>query len=163
MKKILISLLFVFLMISNSFAVVELDGDFNGAIDVDKGGTNSTTVSGARENLEIDSPNKSFIIAEATTDDDFLLWLVPVAITITDIKGVLQSGTNVVGGLDEVDSDGTSNLVAVDADITFDGGLDEDDGALTNGAIAANHWVKWHTTSVSSPGYLTITIYYTID
>ena len=163
MKKILISLLFVLLMISNSFAVVELDGDTNGAVDITKGGTNSITAVGARSNLEIDSPNKSFIIAEATTDDDFLLWLVPVAITITDIKGVLQSGTNVVGGLDEVDSDGTSNLVAVDADITFDGGLDEDDGALTNGAIAANHWVKWHTTSVSSPGYLTITIYYTID
>ena len=166
MKKILLSLLFVFLLISNSFAVVELDGDSNGATDVDKGGTNSTTVVGARSNLEIDSPNKSFILNGAIDSDDFLLWLTPVAITITDIKGVLQSGTNVVGGLDEVDSDGTSNLVAVDSDITFDGGLDEDDGFLTNGTIAVNHWVKWHTTSVNNTvpvKFLTITIYYTID
>ena len=163
MKKILMSLFFVFLMISNSFAVVELDGDANGATDISKGGTNSTTSAGARQNLEIDSPNKSFIINEAIDTDDFLIWLTPVAITITDIKGVLQSGTNVVGGLDEVDSDGTSNLVAVDSDITFNGGLDEDDGSLTNGTIAANHWIKWHTTTIDNPGFLTVTIYYTID
>jgi len=165
MKKILISLLFVLLMISNSFAVVELDGDTNGAVDITKGGTNSITAVGARSNLEIDSPNKSFIINGAIASDDFLIWLTPVAITITDIKGVLLSGegTNVVGGLDEVDSDGISNLVAVDSDITFNGGLDEDDGSLTNGTISANHWIKWHTTSTYNPGYLTVTIYYTID
>jgi len=105
---------------------------------------------------------KSFTIYNAVTSDDFLIWKTPVAITITDIHGVLQSGTNVVGGLDECDSDG-ANPVAVDADITFDGGSDEDDGSLTNGGIDAGDWIKWHTTSVSSPGYLTVTIYYTID
>lgn len=165
MKKILmglINLLFVLLMVSSSFAV-ELDGDANGAVDINKGGTNSTTVGGAGSNLEIDSPSRSFIINGAIAEDDFLIWLTPVAITITDIKGVLQSGTSVIGGLDEVDSDGWSNLTAVDSDITFNGGLDEDDGSLANGTIAANHWIKWHTTSVQSPGYLTVTIYYTID
>jgi len=241
MKKILVSFLFVLLMISNSFAVVELDGDSNGATDINKGGTNATTVSGTRSNFEIDSPSKSFIINEAITSDDFLIWLTPVAITITDIKGVLQSGINVVGGLDECNSNG-ADCVAVDSDITFDsltstttetplsdlngyfwdtaGGyttdeyngcslvmLDgtaagdvftidntavvanridctgdnlyvagvrlgdsyrilcnrEDDGGLTNGTIAADHWVRWHTTSVSSPGFLTVTIDYTID
>jgi len=241
MKKILISFLFVLLMISNSFAVVELDGDSNGATDINKGGTNSTTVSGARSNLEIDSPSKSFIINSAIISDDFLIWLTPVAITITDIKGVLQNGTNVVGGLDECNSNGV-DCVAVDSDITFDslsstatsdpsndingyfydtaGGYEaneydtcslvilsgtaigdvftidntavvtnridctgdnlyaagvrsgdsyrilcnrEDDGGLTNGTIAANNWVRWHTTSVSTPGFLTVTIYYTID
>jgi len=134
-----------------------------GTLPVANGGTNATTAAGVKSGFEIEAPNKSFAINEAVATDDFLLWLTPVAITITDIKGVLQSGTNVVGGLDEVDGDGTSNLTAVDADITFDGGLDEDDGSLTNGTIAAGHWVKWHTTSVSSPGYLTVTIYYTID
>ena len=169
MKRILMSLLFVLLMslsISNGFAVVELDGDANGAVDIDKGGTNEDTIAKVKSSFEIEAPNKSFIINGAITDDDFLIWLTPVAITITDIKGVLQTGTNVVGGLDEVDSDGSSNLVAVDSDITFDGGLDEDDGTLTNGEIAANHWIKWHTTSVDNTipvEFLTITIYYTID
>jgi len=241
MKKILMSFLFVLLMISNSFAVVELDGDSNGAIDINKGGTNSTTVIGARSNLEIDSPNKSIVINEAIASDDFLIWLTPVAITITDIKGVLQSGTNVIGGLDECNSNG-ADCVAVDSDITFDslsstttsdpsndingyfydtaGGYTtdeydscslvllsgtaegdvftidntavvanridctgdnlyaagvrsgdsyrilcnrEDDGSLTDGTITANSWIRWHTTSVSSPGFLTVTIYYTID
>jgi len=241
MKKVLMSLLFALLMISNSFAVVELDGDSNGAIDINKGGTNSTTINGTRSNLEIDSPSKSFIINSAITSDDFLIWLTPIAITITDIKGVLQNGINVVGGLDECNSNG-ADCVAVDSDITFDslsstatsdpsndingyfydtaGGYTvdeydtcslvllsgtaigdvftidntavvanridctgdnlyaagvrsgdsyrilcnrEDDGSLTNGTISADHWVRWHTTTVSSPGFLTVTIYYTID
>ena len=166
MKKFLLSMLFIFLMISNSFAVVELDGDSNGAVDIDKGGTNEDTIAEVKSAFEIEAPNKGFIIYEAVVTDDFLIWLTPVAITITDIKGVLQTGTNVIGGLDEVDSDGSSNLVAVDSDITFNGGLDEDDGAFTNGTIAANHWIKWHTTSVDNTvqvKFLTITIYYTID
>lgn len=105
---------------------------------------------------------KSFIVYGATAADDFLLWRTPYSITITAIHGVLQSGTNVIGGLDECDGNG-ANPVAVDSDITFDGGLDSDDGDLTNPSIDAGDWIKWHTTSVSSPGYLTITIYFTID
>lgn len=105
---------------------------------------------------------KGFAINSATTADDFLLWKTPVAITITNIHGVLLSGTNVSGNIDECSSAGAS-CVAVDADITFDGGLDSDDGSLSNPDIDAGDWVRWHTTSVSSPGYLTVTIYYTID
>ena len=106
--------------------------------------------------------SKSFAIYGALASDDFLLWRTPVAITITHIHGVLLTGTNVVGGVDECDANG-ANPVAVDADITFDGGLDSDDGGLTNPEVDAGDWVKWHTTSVNVPGYLTVTIYYTID
>ena len=115
--------------------------------------------------LEIDlltDNTKSFVINAATADDDFLLWRTNVAITITDIYGVLLTGTNVVGGLDECDANG-ANPVAVDADITFDGDLDQDDSDLTNGEIDAGDWIYWHTTSVNLPGYLTVTIVYTID
>jgi hypothetical protein len=105
---------------------------------------------------------KSFALDTPTASDDFLLWRTPVAITITNIYGVLQSGTNVVGGLDECDSNG-ANPTPVDTDIAFDGLLDQDDGSLSNPTIDAGDWVKWHTTSVSSPGWLTITIYFTID
>jgi len=111
---------------------------------------------------DINPPTYCFVINAASASDDFLLFQAPVALTITDIKGVLLTGTNVVGGLDECDSNG-ANPVAVDSDITFNGGLDEDDGSLTNGSIDANDWVKWHTTSSSSPGYLTVCVYYTVN
>ncbi len=104
---------------------------------------------------------KTMVVNAATTADDYLLWRTPYKITIKNIRGVLLTGTNVVGGLDECDSAG-ANPVAVDSDITFDGGLDSDDGSLTNATIDAGDWIKWHTTTVSSPGYLTVTIDYTI-
>jgi len=104
---------------------------------------------------------KSFSIYGASPGDDFLLWRTPQAIRIIHIHGVLLTGTNVVGGLDECDENG-ANAVAVDSDITFNGGLDSDDGSLTNPDIDPGDWIKWHTTSVSSPGYLTVTVYYQI-
>ena len=104
---------------------------------------------------------KTMIINAATASDDFLLWRTPVTIHITDIYGVLQSGTNVVGGLDECDENG-ANCVAVDADITFDGSLDQDDGSLSNGTIDAGDWIRWHTTSVNAPGFLAVTINFRI-
>jgi hypothetical protein len=109
--------------------------------------------------VSIGTQTKSFIINEPTASDDFLIWRTPTAITITAIHGVLLTGTNVIGGVDECDSNG-ANCVAVDADITFNGSLDSDDGSLTNGAIDAGDWIRWHTTSVDAPGYLTVTIYF---
>jgi hypothetical protein len=114
-----------------------------------------------RSNL-LGTQTKGFAIDTPAATDDFLLWQTPFAITITDIKGVLVSGTSVTGGLDECDSNG-ANCVAVDSDIGFDGLLDQDDGTLSNPSIDADDWVKWHTTTVSSPGWLSVTIYYTID
>lgn len=109
--------------------------------------------------VSVGTQTKSFIINEPTASDDFLIWRTPYAITITAIHGVLLTGTNVIGGIDECDSNG-ANCVAVDADITFNGSLDSDDGSLTNGAIDAGDWIRWHTTSVDAPGYLTVTIYF---
>jgi len=126
------------------------------------GGTGAGTAAAAKAALDTGLPSKSFAVGSRTASDDFLLWRAPVAITITDIYGVLLTGTNVVGGLDECDSNG-ANCVAVDSDITFDGSLDQDDGTLTNGTIDAGDWIMWHTTSVDSPGYLTVTFEYTID
>jgi hypothetical protein len=114
-----------------------------------------------RTNL-LGTQTKGFVIYLPDSSDDFLVWRSPAAITITNIYGVLLSGTNVVGGFDECDSNGT-NCIAVDADISFDGNLDADDGTLANPSIDAGDWVRWHTTSVSAPGYLTVTVYYTID
>ena len=126
------------------------------------GGTGASTAAAAVANLDAGLPTLSFSINAATAADDFLVWRAPVDITITHIYGILQSGTNVIGGFDECNSTGL-NPVAVDSDITFDGGLDQDDGSLTNPTIAAGGWLKWHTTSVSSPGYLTVHVDYTVD
>ena len=182
------------------------------------------------------------IIAPAVTDD-FMHFRAPANMTITYIRGILQSGvdSNVVGGFDECDANGAA-CVAVDSDITFDneagsatadppndatgvledsasGWTDDlhnactlvmtsgtasgntytiddtvaisttiactgdnlysdgvrsgdtyeiwctrgDDGTLTNPSIDSGDWVRWHTTSVSAAGYLTVTVYYTID
>ena len=111
-----------------------------------------------------DIKTKSFAINEATADDDFLLWKTPVAITIAAVNGVLLTGTNVIGHVDECDSAG-ANCATIDstADITFNGGNDADDGDLSNPSIDAGDWLHWHTTSVDAPGYLTITVSYTID
>lgn len=103
-----------------------------------------------------------FALNAATTADDFLVFRAPVDIRISNIHGVLLSGTNVVGGFEECASTGAS-CANIDADITFDGGLDSDDGSLSNPTVDAGDWVKWHTTSVSSPGYLTVTIFYKIE
>ena len=114
-----------------------------------------------RTNL-LGTQTRSFALTpEATTSTDFLVWRTPFAITITNIHGVALSGT-VNGGLEECDSTGSSCTV-VDADIAMDGGLDSDDGSLTNPSIDAGDWIKWHTTSVSTPGFTTVTVYYTID
>jgi hypothetical protein len=104
---------------------------------------------------------KEFHIGAASQGDDFPIWKTPQSIRITHIYGVLLSGTNVIGGLDEYDSNG-ANPVAVDSDITFNGGQDSDDGSLSNADIDAGDWVGWHTTGVDAPGYLTVTIYYRI-
>ena len=102
------------------------------------------------------------LTSSLTATDDFLVWRSPANITISNIHGVLQSGTSVTGGFDECDSNG-ANCVAVDADIAFDGLLDSDDGSLSNPTIDAGDWLKWHTTAVSNPGYLTITVYFKYD
>lgn len=123
------------------------------------GGDMFKNVYDADGNTVIGTSTKSFIINEPTATDDFLIWRTPVAITIIAIHGVLLTGTNVIGGIDECDSNG-ANCVAVDSDITFNGSLDSDDGSLTNATIDAGDWIRWHTTSVDAPGYLTVTIYF---
>ena len=113
-----------------------------------------------REQIRTDRP-VCFAADSITASDDFLIFknTTGETITIQNIWGVLQSGTNVIGALDECDSDG-ANCVAVDSDITFDGSEDTDDSSLTNGTIDNNDWIRWHTTSVSSPGFLTVCFSY---
>ena len=108
--------------------------------------------------------SKSFVIDAATSTADYVLWRAPYAVTITAIHVRCTGGTNVIGGLDEGDSNGT-NVVAVDSDITASAGtMAADDGSLTNPTIASGRTVNWHTTSVSGTNTsLMVTFEYTID
>lgn len=108
----------------------------------------------------------SFCITGTTAAGDFgAIHKYPYAITIKAVHVVMTGGTNVVGHLDECDSAGAS-CAGVDGatDITADGGLDSDDGSLSNASIDAGDQVGWHTTSVSGTNTrLNVTYYYTVD
>lgn len=110
---------------------------------------------------------KCAVIKGATATDDYPIEKFPFAITITGIHVYTIGGTNVVGGLDEcTGTNGVcSSVTAVDTDITGTAGNDvADDGALSNGGIAANNWIQWHTTSVSGTNTsVSICFNYTID
>ena len=122
----------------------------------------TTTLLGKNQTFQ-----KCAVIKGATSTDDYPIEKFPVAITITGIHVYAIGGTNVVGGLDEcTGTNGVcSSVTAVDSDITGTAGSDvADDGSLTNGTIAANAWIQWHTTSVSGTNTsVSVCFNYTID
>jgi hypothetical protein len=121
--------------------------------------------SGTIEGARLGTFSKSFTITAVTSAGDFgAIWKTPAAITITRVNVVQVGATNVVGHLDECDSNG-ANCTAVDSgDITADGLNDADDGALSNASIDANDWIGWHTTSVSGTNTrITVTFDYTVN
>lgn len=108
--------------------------------------------------------NASFTIDTPTASSDYPVKRFSRPVTIRAINVTSIAGTNVVGGLDEGDTNG-ANAVAVDSDITCTSGTAAaDDGSLTNPSIAANGWLLWHTTSVSgSVTSVSVTYWYTWD
>lgn len=99
-----------------------------------------------------------------TATDTFAVFHVVRACTIDSIKGIMRTGTEVVGGLFIADADG-NNLSAVDSDITFTGGAGEisDDGTISNASLAKNEKLYWCTTSINAPNFLTVFIFYHYD
>lgn len=129
--------------------------------------TNAPTVGGVSVLTKSQTFTKCSVIKGATTADDYPIEKFPYAITITGIRVYAIGGTNVVGGLDECTgtNGACSSVTAVDSDITGTAGSSvADDGSLTNGGIAANNWIQWHTTSVSGTNTsLSVCFNYTID
>jgi hypothetical protein len=135
------------------------------ADDGDSGQVLSTNGSGTMDWITPGTLSKSFTITAVTSAGDFgAIWKTPQAITITAVNVVQVGATNVIGHLDECDSNG-ANCSAVDsADITADGLNDADDGSLSNASIDANDWIGWHTTSVSGTNTrITVTFNYTVN
>ena len=105
----------------------------------------------------------SVVIAGASlTIDTYRLEKEQVAITLTDIHCITDTGTVIIE-LMEQDSAG-ANDTTVDAPITCDSNGAEDDGSLTNGTIDAADWLAARIgTEASSPTQVNITWYYTVD
>jgi len=105
----------------------------------------------------------SFTIEATTASSDYELGSFPANITIRAIRVFQVGATNVVGGLQECNSNGAS-CSAVDSDITATTTTATDDGSLTNPTIDANDQLQWLTSSVSGTNTRTVvTIYYTYD
>ena len=107
-----------------------------------------------KEDIKSSLPlSKSFNFNGLSTADDFLIYRAKRALTVTSIEGILDSGTNVVGTFHECDSTGAS-CSAIEANITFDGGLDTDAGGIDAPTIELGNTIKWITVTVSAPGKL---------
>ena len=104
--------------------------------------------------------SKSFTLLLPVAADDYPIWRVDKQITITNIHVQCTGGTNIVGGLDNYNSDGATILVAIDADITATAGNSvDDDGSLSYPIIPAGNYLFWHTTSISgTPTSVTVTV-----
>ncbi len=106
--------------------------------------------------------NSVVIAGTSLTIDTYRLEKEQVAITLTDIHCITDTGTVIIE-LMEQDSAG-ANDATVDAPITCDSNGTEDDGSLTNGTIDAADWLAARIgTEASSPTQVNITWYYTVD
>ena len=104
---------------------------------VNEGGTGASTVAAMKQGFEIVDKWPTWVFSAPLATDDKCFWVAPVNITITDIQGILFSGGAMTATIKECDSAGANCAVCDSAYITFNGGLDEDDGTLSNGTIDA--------------------------
>jgi len=105
--------------------------------------------------------SRAFVIKAPAATDDFPLFQVPYAITLTAVNAICSGGTNVIGCLDEYATNATTTSGAVDSDWTIST-TKYTDTSFSNAGIAAGNWVHWHTTSVSGTvNFLAVELEYT--
>ena len=104
--------------------------------------------------------SRSFVIKAPAAADDFAFWKTPRAITLIGVYAICSGGTNVIGQLQEYDSNAANPADVDAADWTITTAIFSDT-SFTNAAIDANDWVGWKTTSVSGTvDYLSVTFWY---
>ena len=113
----------------------------------------STTATSTFQGSIRDKSNKSitFHVTSVTAAGDFgRIWKVQRNITIQKVTLNQEGATNVIGQLQECDSNG-ANCAAIDSsDITGTDGIDVvDDGSLSNSSVDEQDYIGWTTTSVS--------------
>jgi len=107
-----------------------------------------------------DPKSRSFVIPSPTVDHDFPLWTTPRAITLIEVRAICTNGTNVIGQLQEYDSNITNPIDVDGADWTITTAKFTD-VAFTNPGIAAWNTLGWKTTSVDGEvDALTLTFFY---
>jgi hypothetical protein len=94
-----------------------------------------------------------------TLDDDFI-FASPSDIRIIRVEGIITSGS-VTAVLQTCNSGGTS-CTNITSTLTFDGGRDVYTSQITSPNVSSNQTIKWDTTSISSPGYLYVEIFYVL-
>jgi len=104
--------------------------------------------------------SKSFVIKSASASDDFIFWQVPSGITITKVSAKCDSGTNIIGQLQEYNGGGASPVDVDTGDWTVTT-TEYEDSSFTNAAIDAGDWVGWKTASVSGTvNFFSVTLEY---
>jgi hypothetical protein len=123
-------------------------------------GTATSTLAGPLSTQTVHS--KTFPITAVTSAGDFgTVWKTVTPITIVAVKVIQIGATNVVGQLEECDSNGENCVVIDSSDITATSGEASDDGTLSNPSVDAGDYIGWHTTSVSGTNTrVSITFYY---
>jgi hypothetical protein len=101
----------------------------------------------------------SLAMKTLTVDDDFI-FASPSDIRIIRVEGVITSGS-VTAVLQTCNIGGTS-CTNITSSLLFDGGRDIYTSQITSPEVSASQTIKWDTTSVSSPGYLYVEIYYVL-
>jgi len=93
--------------------------------------------------------SKSFNFNGPSTADDFIIYRAKRALTVTSIEGIIEGSGDITGTFQECDSAGAS-CVDIEADITFDGGLDTDAGGIDAPNIESGNTIKWVTDTVTT-------------
>jgi PBP1b-binding outer membrane lipoprotein LpoB len=101
----------------------------------------------------------SLAMKTLTVDDDFI-FASPSDIRIIRVEGIITSGS-VTAVLQTCNSSGAS-CTNITSSLLFDGGRDIYTSQITSPEVSASQTIKWDTTSVSSPGYLYVEIYYVL-
>ncbi len=115
---------------------------------------------------EIYEKQYDIVINDIDATKDFLFDKVQNAITITDIHCIIDpagSGADADIEIMECNTTGDS-CVTVDAAINCDNTGSEDDGSLSNGAIAAGNWLQILSGACTGTcDFTTVTVYYTVN
>jgi hypothetical protein len=122
----------------------------------------STTINA---DAELYTDTKCIIIENPTDDDNFLMFRVPVASTITSLNCIVAAATSAVISFQECDSAG-ANCAGVDGEttITCDADGQADDGTLSNAGIDAGDWIRLDVGTVTGTvGHLTACMTLTKD
>lgn len=135
--------------------------DATGEICIDSTSKTLNFYDGAAEVVLNPIQSKSVTILAPVAGDDFPLHRFDVAVTLVKVSYLCLGGTNWVGQVVEMDSNGGTPTDVHSADITASAGTVNTSTTFSNATLDAGDYLGIETTSISgTPTSLTITIYY---